>query len=500
MKISNLVLFKHTLRMDNANWHTYVVRLAMIVFMLLSILQIHTTSAFMPGVRAPGLSCFHSLTVINLLFICIYAISLSSSAITEEKEANAFSLLMMTGISPFTMLLSKSLGRLMSGLMLILAQFPFTVLAVTLGGISFKQVFATYILLISLMFLLNNLGLLISVVSKKSYTAATFTVIYLISYLAGIGLLSKYLELKGFVSLAHYLLPFNRLGEIFSTGFDGYIVDWNSAINILQGAMFFLLSCFLFNRFAWEEPENAPASLNLRHSKKPFLKFFKISRTWNQAISWKEFYFTVGGCHTIVGSFVVMSMIVTLVGSFEYMNSSEDGIKMLESISDLLICTGIIVSIVKLIYIASVIFSNDIWENTIQEIYTIPATLKDIILQKIKGAVLILIPSVTFVAIGLLLPIIILLSGHEVELPRIEASSIFLIFGVGAIHLIFFLYIVAYVSLRIKHGVIIVSAIVYAPISAIFCACAIIFLPFLIIPIQRRIKKKLLSLIENPGQ
>ncbi len=425
MRIPNLVLFKHTLRMDNANRQTYIVRFAMIIFMLFSMLQIQTASTFMPGVRAPGLSCFHSLTVINLLFICIYAISLFSSAITEEREANAFSLLLMTGISPFTMLLCKSLGRLMSGLMLILAQLPFTVLAVTLGGISLKQVSATYILLISLMFLLNNLGLLISVVSKKSYTAAAFTVIYLLSYLVGIGLLSQSLELIGFATPAPYLLPFNRLDEIFSTGFDGYLVDWNSALNFLQGFMFFFLSWFLFNKFAWEEPECAPASLTLRHSKKPFLRFFKISRPWNQAISWKEFYFTMGGRNTIVGSFLAMSIIVIIFGYLEYVASGLKGIKMLESLSNLLLCTGILVSAIKLIYIASVIFSNDIWDKTIQEIYTIPSTLKDIVLQKIKGAVLILIPSVAFAAIGFFLPIIISLYGYEIEFPRTETYTIF---------------------------------------------------------------------------
>ncbi len=518
IKLPNLVLFKHTLRMDNANWHTYVVRLSMIIFTLFSMAQIQTTSAFTASMKAPGLQFFQALTVINLIFIYLYAISFFSSAITEEREANTFSLLMMTGLSPFTMLLSKSSGRLMSGLMLLLVQLPFTVLAVTLGGISLNQIFASYILLISLMFFLNNLALFFSIVAKKSSTAGSLTFLYLLCYSSGIGYLSYVLTRKGFFSLTPYLLPFERIGEIFNTGFNGYLFDWSSAINILQGVIFFLLSWLLFNKFAWEKQEQAPVSLTLRHSKKTFLRFFKVSRPWKHAISWKEFYFTVGGRGTIIGSIILMSIfVIGMVYAVMHFDANESPAFMpdlVKTLAGFLIGTGIAVTAIMLMFIASSIFSNDMWAKTIQEIYTIPNMLRNIVLQKIWGALLIIIPSLVFAVIGFFL--LFLTSPSSFDFVRGMGS--FMILS-GVIKFIFFLHIVAYMSLHLKHGVIIVSGIVYGAISAIlsiptyslffFGGTGSLIFSYIISSVISvagicftywLIRKKLLALIENPGQ
>ena len=52
----------------------------------------------------------------------------------EEKEEQTLGLLRMTGLSPLSILLGKSTSRLCGALLLLAAQFPFTIFAVTLGG------------------------------------------------------------------------------------------------------------------------------------------------------------------------------------------------------------------------------------------------------------------------------------------------------------------------------------------------------------------------------
>ncbi|HBL47256.1 MAG TPA: hypothetical protein DDZ90_28105, partial [Planctomycetaceae bacterium] len=65
----------------------------------------------------------------------------------------------MAGVNPISLLLGKSLPRLVSALILLSIQFPFTLLAITLGGVTFTQVLATYATLGAFLIGLSNLGL-----------------------------------------------------------------------------------------------------------------------------------------------------------------------------------------------------------------------------------------------------------------------------------------------------------------------------------------------------
>ena len=81
-------------------------------------------------------------------------------------------LLRMTDLNPLSILLGKSTSRLCGALLLLAAQFPFTLLAVTLGGVSARQIVAAYLALGAYTFFLCNLALLASVVARRTGQAA----------------------------------------------------------------------------------------------------------------------------------------------------------------------------------------------------------------------------------------------------------------------------------------------------------------------------------------
>ena len=182
MDLPNTALFMRTLTIDNRHWQNYLIRFIMLVLIGFSLIQYLFTAVLNAQMTAPGLGFFTFISFLNLFFITILGVTLFASAITEEKEVDSLNLLLMTGLTPFTMLLSKSTSKLIIALMLIVAQLPFSILSVTLGGISTLQVIAVYITLFAYTFLVCNLALFFSVICKRTYKATTFTFVVFIVF------------------------------------------------------------------------------------------------------------------------------------------------------------------------------------------------------------------------------------------------------------------------------------------------------------------------------
>ena len=107
---------------------------------------------------APGLKFFFNVLAVVLVFTTLAGVTYFATAITEEKEEGTLPLLRMTDLSPLAILLGKSTSRLSAALLVLAATLPFTLLAVTLGGISARQVFASYLCLGSYLALLANVA------------------------------------------------------------------------------------------------------------------------------------------------------------------------------------------------------------------------------------------------------------------------------------------------------------------------------------------------------
>jgi ABC-type transport system involved in multi-copper enzyme maturation permease subunit len=147
LKPINLSLFHRSLVSDNRQWQGYAFRFVMLIIIGFILTQIVAMSQYR-NASAIGKDFFQAVMVGNVVFVTLLAITLFSTAITEEKDNSSLGLLLMTGISTISLLMSKSFSKLLIAIMLILMQFPFTLLAITLGGVGFTQIFHAYITLI----------------------------------------------------------------------------------------------------------------------------------------------------------------------------------------------------------------------------------------------------------------------------------------------------------------------------------------------------------------
>ena len=163
-----LALFGRSVRDDTRSKTLLWARLGIAVAVLFSILRASSRTF---GGGATGLSFFSSVVWMNFVVICVAGMSYFASSITEEKEEGTLGLLRMTDLSPIAILLGKGTSRMIGGLLLLLVQLPFAMLAITLGGVRMDQVMGCYALLGAFLFFACNVGLLGSVLSPRTGVA-----------------------------------------------------------------------------------------------------------------------------------------------------------------------------------------------------------------------------------------------------------------------------------------------------------------------------------------
>src|SRR5688572_17084441 len=246
-------------------------RAALVVLVLLEIAAVQLTRGW---VGAPGLTLFATVSGFNLFFITLAGLSYFSSAITEEKEEMTLGLLRMTSLSPLAILLGKSTSRLCGALFLLAAQFPFTLLSIALGGVTYEQILAAYLSLGAYVFLLANIALFFSVLMRRTAIAALWTGLTLLAFhllpelitgtiwvLGRLGLLASpqpapWIEML--LARLNDASAFARLEVITATGFSEGPWSWQVGSNVALGFAAFALSWACFRRFADRSDESSP--------------------------------------------------------------------------------------------------------------------------------------------------------------------------------------------------------------------------------------------------
>ncbi len=123
--------------------------------------------------------------MIGLQFAAIYLFlpAITCGVITQEKERNSLGLLLITRLSPFTIIMEKYLGRLITMASFLMLGLPILAFAYALGGISPAMFINGLWLLMITMFQVAALGVLCS-----SYFRSTVTA-FIATYVLGILLL-----------------------------------------------------------------------------------------------------------------------------------------------------------------------------------------------------------------------------------------------------------------------------------------------------------------------
>jgi hypothetical protein len=388
---------------------------------------------------AVGMEFFSPFAFYNALMIVVAATSYFASAITEEKEEQTLSLLRMTNLSALAILFGKSTSRIFSGLMLLLVQLPFALLAVTLGGVTWEQIIITYVLLCSFLFFAANLGLFASVLAKNNAYAGVLT--------AALGWL--------------YFWILDEIAEDYS-GLSAFIqaisINWSAAswrdasLNLcISGLVFFFLGWASFNCFATDSPASEP-----RKKKNDFSGAVstRAGRASVDAIAWKDYHFIHGGTRVMFAKTLIYAIaaIWICLGMFDSHWGS------MESVVWSIFSLSLFAALIETSIAASRIFRIEVRGQTLGDLYILPQNLPALIRSKRRAFIQSLGP------IGLILGIALVFGTPSLLEVITHSAETFLVFIQFAIliplEFIFHYRLTAWFSLRLKWGGLPVSLLI----------------------------------------
>lgn len=402
-------LLTRALRVDARLLRTHLFRAGLIGIVIYFLVEAQTNRRS----GAPGLEFFSWLQYCNYWFITFAGATFFATSITEEKEELTLSLLKLAGIGPLALLLGKWAPRTFGAVLLLSVQFPFTLLAITLGGILWDQALAAYLALAAHLLLVGSIGLLASVVCARSAGACTLTTIIIVAQFLVAPLIAwtgELLKLFGLITTgmatsvedaAEYVWRMSalaRLGEILQTGFSDPPLGAQVLSNAAAALLLFGLSWGLFNVCTRNESADAGARWWTR-----LLRLGRRGsrRAWDAPCVWKDFYLVSGGPRwallRLIGYALLMMLLVVIfvVGD----NWSMD----LEDFGGMTMATMLLVLLIEAALIAARVFRNETLGQTWSGLVLLPRSQLEIAMGKVAGSALGLLPAAGYFLCGALL-------------------------------------------------------------------------------------------------
>ena len=401
-----LTLFNWTLKMDSKSIYPHIIRAVFSCFMFFSI-SIAFMDAF--GTSRTGLRFFEAICYLNVLLITVSGVSYFVTAVTEEKDAGTFALLRLAGMTALSITLGKSTSRLVSSLMLLVIQLPFTFLAITLGGILWQQIIASYFALAAWMVLVANLALFCSVRCATSGRAAgmagaILALLFVLPNLITNGLAaSPPGVIPAFVTDTLVAIPpvlatiniFDRLRELLQT--DNAIVFFGQQFWVSLGIAMGLFAISTLTLDFWSAPVETGGP-----SENPAIRRWSVGRSWTMAVMWKEFLFFTGGrsffAAKLIGGGLLYVGFIALQNT--HWHQSYFFLHGEYAWTAFQTFTGIL-ALEVLLYSSGCLF-YEIRQATQSTLASIPLTGTRILLEKAGGCLIALIPVLFWIGITLL--------------------------------------------------------------------------------------------------
>ena len=447
MKIPVLALLLRSVRVDARSIPVHLVRLLLVGVIFIALYGAYETSRWM---GAPGLVFFGSVVWINFALITLSGLSHFATSISEEKDERTLGLLRMTRLNPVAILLGKSSSRMLSALMMLIAQLPFTILSISLGGVAIEQVFDAYLALGAYIVLLANAGLLSSVIARHSRAAVTFMVGFTVLFHGAGGIFALlaevfrtrkelHLNLMEMAEIAWSLTPGSRLFEITS-GATSSPLGLQFYSNIIAGLAFFLMAWAVFEHFNPGKNEVSRQSRGVLP--RPWRKS-RSDRVWRYPLVWKDFRQLVGGVPGLLIRTVIYAAAITIQFSVDDWTSSSS-----RNLGSVMMGWAYAFTIIELVLLAPRFFRAEIRGQTLSALVMLPRPLLATVAGKLVGCLTALLPALTLFCIGAYL--------NPRELWRNVGELLSESGGVLAlIYIVFFIQLTAYLSLWMKWGAVV---------------------------------------------
>lgn len=464
-----LALLVRSLRVDARLMRTHLFRLFFVGFISVNLAWAQALSVVL---GAPGLQFFMQIAYLNFIFISLAGVSFFATAITEEKEEDTLGLLKMAGISPLAILLGKSTSRLLSAVLLLLVQLPFTLLAITLGGVTMLQILATYCSLAAYMVLLANAGLISSVICDRSRRACSLMLVFLIALVPGPwigesilvgGVQAEFWSSSNRLVVGGQALcamlketsVIQRMSTIMFTGFDDSLLGTQVVSNLLAAVVLFLMSWAVFERCTRDlAPSTSPAR-GLLFKRTGVLRFLARGgvwtdalvwflgggRVWRSALVWKDFHFIAGGPVMLA----VKSLLYgAIVAGIAYLNWDDASSLFEQNLGGGTMAAAIMIMAIEMSIYASRLFHDEMKWKTLSTMMMLPQSTARIAWSKVAGCALGLTPGIFCFLVGCWIHP---RSGHKLGEAFSEMGVWF-----SLLYFIAFLHITAFLSLILKWG------------------------------------------------
>jgi len=400
-----MALCERSLRVDARAWGPHLARFGLMIGILAAVWITRYSMAF---VGAPGLRFYQSILYLNLFFMTLLGIAFFSTVITEEKEEDTLGLMLMAGISPLGILLGKSTGPLIQAMLLVAVQYPFTLLTITMGGITQDQIRSGYTAMLAYLMMLSGIGQFCSTISSRNRSAAFRMTVYLCCYFLVPGLCRAIMSTTGPANLPRWIYDwvgesciYLQIGAILSSTSNEGILTYQVLTNSVIGLMGHVLSWMSFNQTArMPSTEAAPRGF-LTKNRGP-LRWMSPGRPRIEPLLWKDFHFIAGGvpgvlirCAAFTLLYLVAVAIVTSWGrplSFESQEITTMYLIMLSFA--ITIDAGLV---------AARLFHDEIRGQTLSALMMLPRPTGLVLYPKMLGAFLAWLPGILFLFGGFIL-------------------------------------------------------------------------------------------------
>lgn len=399
-------LVERAMRVDTRLARTHLIRLGFAMLILLFVVQVQLNMA---RYSAPGREVFFYMCWVNFFLLNLAGVSFFSTVITEEKEEMTLGLLRMAGISPVGILLGKVTPRLLSVVLLLSVQLPFTILAITLGGVSIDQIFAAYIALLAFAVLMAGLGAFLSTVCARSslaasLTTATLATIYIAPLLirdiarqllkeSRIGITTRE-SLYEIAEMVERSTPLGSLDVILTTGFNSHPLSFQVLFDVGFGVTLFGLAWVFFDVCTRNDAQSTPARGMMSLFSK---RVASQSRVWNHAIVWKDFNFLTGGVTALIIKLLAYSI---LMGGMSIMISKRVRTDVMDNVGATLMASMLTALIVEIPIYLSRLFREELRWQTWSCLTLLPETITRVAIGKLAGVAPAFLPAIVVFIVG----------------------------------------------------------------------------------------------------